>query len=179
MLENNGIGTHFVKLLGEREMLVKSLELLPLRMVARNVVSETFSKRSGLPAGEILPLCAVEYYLDDDAMIDPLTNYEHIKIASSITEGEAGYLRARAVEINSFLRMFFEEKGLILVDFQLEFGKDKNSSILLCDEISLDTCTLWERETHEKLDKDRFRRDLGGAEEDYLAALKRVTGEAI
>lgn len=179
LLEKNGVKTHFLKLSGDGEMEVKRLKILPLEVVCRNIAAGSLSKRLGLPEGETLPFCVVEFYLKNDALHAPLVNRDHIKIITKVTEGEVSVLRAMSLEINSVLNSWFESKDLVLVDVKLEFGVDDAGKIRLGDEISPDTCRLWDKTTHEKLDKDRFRRDLGGAGEDYAEVLRRVSGGTV
>lgn len=175
MLEKNGVSTHFVKLLSEREMLVRKLAVFPIEVIVRNVAAGGLCERLGLAEGTVLPFPVVEFYLKDDALHDPLLNRDHIKVLTSVTEGDVKVLGTQAKETNILLKEFFYSKGLTLVDFRLEFGRDSKKRIRLGDEISPDTCRLWDRGTHEKLDKDRFRRDPGKAEEAYQEVLKKVT----
>ncbi|MEW5945721.1 MAG: phosphoribosylaminoimidazolesuccinocarboxamide synthase [bacterium] len=174
-LERSGVPTHFIEMLGEREMLVRRLNIFPVEVVVRNIAAGSLSKRLGLPEGNALPFSIIEFYLKDDSLHDPLVNLDHIKVLTSVSEGEVKVLETRAKEINVLLKNFFYARNLVLVDFKLEFGKDARNEIRLGDEISPDTCRLWDRDTHEKLDKDRFRRDLGGVEEAYQEVLKRVS----
>ena len=175
MLEAEGVHTHFIEQLNERDMAVRRLKIMPLEVVCRNIAAGSLSKRLGLPEGEVLPFAVVEFYLKDDALHDPLINQDHIKIATDVTEGEVKVLQAKALEINTLLKKFFEDRDILIVDFKLEFGRDDNNEIRLGDEISPDTCRFWDKNTHEKLDKDRFRRDMGGIEDAYQEVLKRVT----
>ena len=177
MLESNGVHTHFIKMLSDRDMAVRKLTIMPLEVVCRNIAAGSLAKRLGIAEGEILPFPVVEFYLKDDALHDPLVNQDHIKIATSVTEGEVKILRTLALEINELLKKFFEDKNVLLVDFKLEFGRDSEKQIRLGDEISPDTCRLWDKATHEKLDKDRFRRDMGGIEDAYQEMLRRVTAK--
>lgn len=177
MLERNGVPTHFIKHLNDRDMLVHKLSILPLEVVCRNIAAGSLSKRLGIPEGEVLPFPVVEFYLKDDALHDPLVNQDHIKIVTSVTEGDVKILKIRALEINALLKKFFEEMNVLLVDFKLEFGRDSANEIRLGDEISPDTCRFWDKTTHEKLDKDRFRRDMGGIEDAYQEMLRRVTSK--
>lgn len=177
MLERNGVPTHYIRTLSDRDMLVRKLTILPLEVVCRNIAAGSLSKRLGLPEGEVLPFPVVEFYLKDDALHDPLVNQDHIKIATTVTEGEVKILRTLALEINELLKKFFEDMNVLLVDFKLEFGSDAEKRIRLGDEISPDTCRFWDKATHEKLDKDRFRRDMGGIEDAYQEMLRRVTAK--
>ena len=175
MLERREVPTLFVELLGEREMLVHKLEIFPIQIVVHNVAAGSLCSRLDLTEGVALPFPLVEFYLKDDKLRDSLINHDHIKILTSVTEGEVKVLGSRAKEINYRLKNFFYERNLILVEFKLEFGKDIFKQVRLGDEISPDTCLLWERDSYEKLDKDRFRRDLRGFEEAYQEVLKRVS----
>ena len=177
MLEKEGVATHFVKQLNDRDMLIRRLRILPLEVVCSNVAAGGMSKRLGLPEGEVLPLSVVEFHLKNDALNDPLINHDHIKVCTNVTEGQVKILQIRTLEINVLLKRFFDARDIVLVDFKLEFGLDGSDKILLGNEISPDTCRLWDKATHEKLDKDRFRRDLGGVESAYKEVLRRVTDQ--
>jgi phosphoribosylaminoimidazole-succinocarboxamide synthase len=174
-LESKGIETHFVKLLSDREMLVKSLTIFPIEVTVRNVVAGGMAKTLGLEEGIVLKKPVFEYHYKSDALHDPLINDYHIMAMGLATEKELDFIRQRSFEINDILKDFFARRNIDLVDFKLEFGTHKDK-ILLGDEISPDTCRLWERGTKKKLDKDRFRRDLGGVEEAYQEILKRAIG---
>ncbi len=173
ILETRGIPTHFVKLLNERQMLVKRLEIVPVEVTIRNIVAGGMAKMLGLAEGKILKSPVLEYHYKNDALHDPLINEYHISALELAKEQELKTILQYAFEINQVLLEFFDQHGLKLVDFKLEFGRHKGR-ILLGDEISPDTCRLWDKSTHEKLDKDRFRRDLGGIEQAYQEVLKRV-----
>jgi len=160
-------------------MLVRRMKLLPLRVVCRNIAAGRAAERMALSEGEVLPFPIIEFHIDDNAVRALSQDAEQIQIATEISEGEVSILRAKTVEINCLLKDFFEEKELVLVDFSLVFGRDDSNRIRVGDEISPDTCRLWDRTTHEKLDKDRFRRDMAGAESAYREVLKRVTGETV
>ncbi|MFH1538754.1 MAG: phosphoribosylaminoimidazolesuccinocarboxamide synthase [bacterium] len=175
MLEKNGVATHFVKMLNEREMLIHKLDIFPIEVVVRNIAAGSLSGRLGLEEGTVLPFPVVEFYLKNDALHDPMINRDHIRVLTSVTEGDVKVLSTQAKEVNVYLKEFFYSKNLVLVDFKLEFGRDSSKKTRLGDEISPDTCRLWDRDTHEKLDKDRFRRDLGKVEEAYREVLKRVS----
>lgn len=175
LLESKGVETHFVKLLSDREMLIKRLEIVPIEVTMRNVVAGGMAKLLGLEEGIILKEPVLEYHYKNDKLHDPLINNYHIISLGFATEGDLRIIRQRSFEINNILRDFFAKRQLDLVDFKLEFGRHKDK-ILLGDEISPDTCRLWEHGTKKKLDKDRFRRDLGGIEEAYQEVLKRVIG---
>jgi len=174
LLKKKGVETHFVKLLSDREMLVKRLKIIPIEVTMRNIVAGGMSKLLGLEEGIVLAEPVLEYHYKNDSLHDPLVNDYHIKALGMATDEQLRYIRKRAFEINNILKRFFSNRGLNLVDFKLEFGVTKKGEILLGDEISPDTCRLWDKGTKEKLDKDRFRRDLGGVEEAYQEILKRV-----
>lgn len=173
VLEEKGIGTHFVKLLSEREMLVKRLQIIPIEVTIRNVVAGGMAKLLGLEEGTKLDNPVLEYHYKDDSLHDPLINIYHIKALNLASEDELKEIEGNSFRINDILISFFGERELDLIDFKLEFGKVKDS-LLLGDEISPDTCRLWEKGTGRKMDKDRFRRDLGDIEEAYDEVCKRV-----
>lgn len=174
VLESQGIPTHFVRLLSEREMLVQRLEIVPVEVTIRNIVAGGMAKMFGLEEGKELKQPVLEYHYKNDALHDPLMNEDHIFALSLAGEEEIGDISKYSFEINSILQEFFDQRGLKLVDFKLEFGRHKDK-ILLGDEISPDTCRLWDKDTNKKLDKDRFRRDLGDIESAYQEVLRRVT----
>lgn len=176
MLETQGIPTHFVRLLNEREMLVEKLEIIPVEVTIRNVVAGGMAKLLGLEEGGQLSQPVLEYHYKDDALHDPLINEYHIFALKIATEAELKVIARNSFEINRLLSEFFDQRDLKLVDFKLEFGRHKDK-ILLGDEISPDTCRLWDKTTQKKLDKDRFRRDLGGVEDAYQEVLNRVCGK--
>lgn len=165
-LEGKGIQTHFVKELNDREMLIKKLEIIPIEVVMRNVVAGSLAKRMGKPEGEHLQQPILEFYYKDDALGDPMINDYHATVFGLATAQEIATLKSLGLEINRILTEFFKERKIRLVDFKLEFGRHKGK-ILLGDEISPDGCRLWRWDTNEKMDKDRFRFDLGGVEEMY------------
>jgi len=175
LLESKGINTHFVKLLNDREMLIKKLEIVPIEVTIRNIVAGGMSKLLAIEEGTPLKEPVLEYHYKKDELHDPLINEYHIKSLELASESDLHVIRERSFEINNILKDFFAKRNLDLVDFKLEFGRHKDK-ILLGDEISPDTCRLWEHGTKKKLDKDRFRRDLGGVEEAYQEVLKRVIG---
>lgn len=175
LLEENGIKTHFVKLLNERDMLIKHLEIVPVEVTIRNVVAGGMAKMLGLDEGIKLKEPVLEYHYKNDKLHDPLFNEYHIKALGLATGKELETIKNYSFRINEVLKDFFSGKGLDLIDFKLEFGR-YNNEILLGDEISPDTCRLWDKATQRKMDKDRFRRDLGDIEETYQEVLKRVEG---
>jgi len=173
VLETHGITTHFVRLLSERQMLVQRLEIVPVEVTVRNIVAGGMAKRLGLDEGKKLPNPVLEYHYKNDALHDPLINNYHIFALGLAQEKELGDISRYSFEINEILQEFFGQRRLVLVDFKLEFGRHKGK-ITLGDEISPDTCRLWDKATNKKLDKDRFRRDLGGIEQAYQEVLRRV-----
>jgi len=175
ILEDKGVKTHFVKLLSDREMLVKRLQIVPVEVTIRNVVAGGMAKALGLEEGIKLKEPILEYHYKKDELHDPLFNEYHIRALDIATDKELDIIKDYSFKINDVMKEFFSKKGLDLVDFKLEFGRH-NSQILLGDEISPDTCRLWDKDTQKKMDKDRFRRDLGQIEETYQEVLKRVEG---
>jgi len=175
LLESKGVETHFVKLLNDREMLIKDLKIVPIEVTIRNIVAGGMAKMMGLEEGIVLKQPVLEYHYKNDALHDPLINEYHIKALDISNDHDLRIINKRSFEVNNILKDFFAKRQLDLVDFKLEFGKHKDK-MLLGDEISPDTCRLWEQGTKKKLDKDRFRRDLGDVEEAYQEVLKRVIG---
>ncbi len=176
LLGKHGIPHHFIKRVSEREQLVKSLKILPVEVVVRNIAAGSLAKRIGWEEGRKLPAPIVEMYYKNDELGDPLINQHHIKILELATEEQVKTLEEYAFKINEILTNYLREKKIELIDFKLEFGVH-NGQVLLGDEISPDTCRFWDSETGEKLDKDRFRRDLGNVEDAYKEILFRLTGE--
>lgn len=175
-LTAKNIPTHFIKKISEDEMLVKKVDIIKVEVVCRNVTAGSLVKKFGFEEGKDLEKPIVEYYLKSDELGDPLFTDEHIYALGLADKSELDVIRKMALFINDLLIKFFKEKNIRLVDFKLEFGKDKNNNIILADEISPDTCRLWDMETNKKLDKDRFRFDLGEVEESYLEIKNRVAG---
>ncbi|MBN2333814.1 MAG: phosphoribosylaminoimidazolesuccinocarboxamide synthase [Deltaproteobacteria bacterium] len=173
MLESKGIATHLVKKLSDREVLVKSVRIMPVEVVVRNTIAGSLAKRMGKPEGESLPFPIVEYYYKDDSLHDPMINRDHVLAFSLATAVQIDQARELALKINDILRQFFADREILLVDFKLEFGVF-HDQVLLADEICPDTCRLWDARSLEKMDKDRFRRDLGKIEEAYLEVSRRV-----
>ena len=174
MIEQKGVPTHFVKELSERETLVKKVSIVPLEVIVRNIAAGSFSKRYGVDEGIVFDEPVIEFSYKNDALGDPLLNTDHALALKVATRAEIDTIKRYALQINSILKAFWAECGVTLVDFKLEFGKTADGSIILADEISPDTCRLWDSATGEKLDKDRFRRDLGGVEEAYAEIMKRL-----
>jgi phosphoribosylaminoimidazole-succinocarboxamide synthase len=173
LLEENGIRTHLVEKLSERDMLCRHLNIIKVEVVVRNIAAGSLVKRYGFAEGTVLERPIVEFYLKDDELDDPLMNDAHAVALGVATNDELVVLKSRAEAINTVLRQFFAKRSLKLVDFKLEFGRH-NGEILLGDEISPDTCRFWDLETNEKMDKDRFRFDLGGVENAYSEVQRRV-----
>lgn len=169
-----GIKNHFVELLSENEMVVKKVKIIKIEVVGRNIAAGSLLKKTSFKEGHVLKNPIIEFYYKEDALHDPLINDSHAIAMKLAAQKELDYLRLMAVKINSMLVPFFRKRGLKLVDFKLEFGRDKRGNILLADEISPDTCRLWDTKTNEKLDKDRFRFDLGKVEESYAEVINRV-----
>jgi phosphoribosylaminoimidazole-succinocarboxamide synthase len=176
-LKDQGIESHFIERLSETEQLVKRVTIIPLEVVVRNIAAGSLSKRLGIEEGKELTKPLVEFYLKNDDLGDPLLTTDHIYELNIATEEELTILKEKALKINTVLSSFFNELGINLIDFKLEFGKDAEGSILLADEISPDTCRLWDKKTNEKLDKDVFRRDLGSLTEAYETILARLGGK--
>ena len=173
-LEANGIPTHFVEELNDRETLVKRVKIVPLEVIVRNIAAGSLAKRLGLEEGTPLKRTVLEYCYKDDALGDPMVNEYHILAMEYATEDELKLIAGYSLRINELLGKYFEELGVRLIDFKLEFGRTSDGSIVLADEISPDTCRFLDIATGMKLDKDRFRRDLGGVEDAYNEIMKRV-----
>jgi len=174
-LAKEGIPTHLIKKLDETKQLVKKVDIIPIEVVVRNIAAGSLSKRLGLKEGTKLPFTIVEFYYKNDDLNDPLINNDHAMILNLVkTRKELEILRDYGKKVNEFLSQFFDKVGLILVDFKIEFGKDKNGEIILADEITPDSCRLWDKETGKKMDKDLFRFNLGDIKEAYKEVLKRL-----
>lgn len=174
MLEEHGIETHLVEELNERETVVKAVQIVPLEVIIRNVAAGSFSKRFGVEEGTVLKNPTLEFCLKDDALGDPMINDYHILALGLATKEELEVMSQMTFKINELLKEYFDKIGVKLIDFKIELGR-VDGRIILADEISPDTCRFWDKETNKKLDKDRFRRDLGGVEEVYQEMLTRVT----
>lgn len=174
ILENAGIKTHLIKTLDDNNQLVKKVEIIPIEVVIRNKATGSLTKRLGIENGTVLPFTLVEFYYKDDSLNDPIINDEHAVIMRLATQNELGVLKELGRKINDVLKPFFKDQGLDLIDFKVEFGRDASGAILLSDEISPDSCRFWDTTTGEKLDKDRFREDLGGVKVAYEEVLKRI-----
>lgn len=175
VLEAGGVKTHFVEKMSDREMLVKKVRIVPLEVLVRNYAAGSLSKRLGLEEGLKLKTTVLEFCYKDDALGDPMINDYHIKAMELASEAEVEIIKEMAFKVNDILIDYMKQRGIDLVDFKLEFGKTPEGEIILADEISPDTCRLWDAVTHEKLDKDRFRRDLGKVEESYMEVVGRLS----
>jgi phosphoribosylaminoimidazole-succinocarboxamide synthase len=173
-LEQAGVPTHFVRRLDDRRMLVRRLEIVPVEMVVRNVIAGSLAKRLGLEEGGRLPEPIVEFYYKSDALDDPMINEWHVRVFKMATKAEIERMVELTLKVNAILVPFLAERGIVLVDMKLEFGRAADGTILLGDEICPDTCRFWDSSSGEKLDKDRFRRDLGGVEAAYQEIARRV-----
>ncbi|ABV34470.1 phosphoribosylaminoimidazolesuccinocarboxamide synthase [Pseudothermotoga lettingae] len=173
LLQKHGIETHFVRLLSEREMLVRAVGIIPIEVIVRNIAAGSLSKRLGLEEGTILKKTVLELCYKNDELSDPMINRYHALAMELATEEELNRIEQTALKVNEIMKNFLGSKNIILVDFKLEFGR-ANGKILLADEISPDTCRFWDGSTREKLDKDRFRRDLGNVEQAYWEIYKRI-----
>ena len=175
-LEEQGVPTHFVEELNDRETVVKKVEIVPLEVIIRNISAGSFAKRYGVEEGIPFENPTIEFYYKNDDLDDPLINEYHIQALKLATLEEVDTIKKMAFKINEVMKAFFAQRNVDLVDFKLEFGKTSDGTIVLADEISPDTCRFWDSETHEKLDKDRFRRELGNVEDAYDEMLKRIIG---
>ena len=177
LLEKEGIPTHVVEQLNGRETVVKKVKIVPLEVIVRNIAAGSLSKRLGIPEGTKLASPVLEFCYKDDALGDPMVNEYHIYAMNIATPEELKEIADYSFRVNDFLIKFLSKCNIDLVDFKIEFGRTPDGKIILADEISPDTCRFWDSTTHEKLDKDRFRRDLGGVEDAYHEILKRLLGE--
>ena len=175
-LEAEGLPTHFVQELSERDTLVKKVSIVPLEVIIRNISAGSFAKRYGVEEGIVFSEPTFETSYKNDALGDPLINDYHALALNLCTKDELAAIKAMAFKVNDVLKAFFKAVNVDLVDFKLEFGKTSDGKLVLADEISPDTCRFWDSTTHEKLDKDRFRRDLGGVEDAYAEMMKRILG---
>ena len=173
-LEKAGVPTHFVEELSERETAVKKVSIVPLEVIIRNISAGSFAKRYGVEEGIVFDAPTIEFSYKNDDLGDPLLNEYHALALRLATKEEIETIKRYAFQVNDFLKDFWASCGVTLVDFKLEFGRLDDGTIVLADEISPDTCRLWDSKTHEKLDKDRFRRDLGGVEDAYAEVMRRM-----
>jgi len=177
MLEEKGVATHFVEEISERETVVKKVSIVPLEVIIRNISAGSFAKRYGVKEGIVFAEPTIEFSYKDDALGDPLINDYHAIALGVATREEIETIKAMAFKVNEVMKEFFKKINIDLVDFKLEFGKVSDGTIVLADEISPDTCRFWDSTTGEKLDKDRFRRDLGNVEGAYQEIMRRLLGE--
>ncbi len=177
MLEKKGIPTHYVKEISDRETIVKKVQIIPLEVIVRNIAAGSLSKRLGLKEGTKLKSTVLEFCYKDDALGDPMVNDYHIQALGIATPAEIKLISDYSLRVNDILTEYLKDVNIELIDFKLEFGKLSDGTIVLADEISPDTCRFWDSKTGEKLDKDRFRRDMGGVEDAYKEILKRLLGE--
>jgi len=178
LLEENGIPTHFVSMLDDNHMLHKKVDVIMIEVIVRNIATGSLTRNLGIEDGTVLPFTLVEFDYKDDALGDPKLNDQHALILGLVDfQDELDKLRRMARQINDILKPYFAQKGLNLVDFKLEFGKDKDGNIILIDEISPDNCRFWDIESGEKMDKDRFRQGLGGLTVAYEQVLNRILGK--
>ncbi len=177
LLERNGVPTHFVEELSERDTAVKKVSIVPLEVIIRNVSAGSFAKRYGVEEGIVFENPTIEFSYKNDDLGDPLINDSHALALKLATAEEIDTIKAMAFKVNAVMKEYFLTLGIKLIDFKLEFGRLADGTIVLADEISPDTCRFWDVNTNEKLDKDRFRRDLGGVEDAYNEVMRRLTGE--
>ena len=176
MLERNGVATHFVEELNDRETVVKKVSIVPLEVIIRNISAGSFAKRYGVEEGIVFDAPTIEFSYKNDDLHDPLINDYHALALKLATAEEIETIKSMAFKVNELLKEYFLKLNVKLVDFKLEFGRLADGTIVLADEISPDTCRFWDSRTNEKLDKDRFRRDLGNVEDAYQEMMKRVLG---
>ena len=176
ILEKEGVPTHFVEELNDRDTVVKKVSIVPLEVIIRNISAGSFAKRFGVEEGIVFDEPTIEFSYKNDALGDPLMNAYHAVALKLATWEEIDTIKSMAFRVNEVLNAFFKAVNVDLVDFKLEFGKTSDGTIVLADEISPDTCRFWDSTTHEKLDKDRFRRDLGGVEDAYSEMMRRIMG---
>ena len=176
LLQKHGVPTHFVEELSDRETVVKKVSIVPLEVIIRNISAGSFAKRYGVEEGIVFAEPTIEFSYKNDDLHDPLINSYHALALGLATKKEIEEIKAMAFKVNDILKEYFLSLNVKLVDFKLEFGRLKDGTIVLADEISPDTCRFWDADTNEKLDKDRFRRDMGGVEDAYNEMMKRVFG---
>jgi phosphoribosylaminoimidazole-succinocarboxamide synthase len=178
LLKDQGVENHFVRKVNDREQIVRQVNIIPIEVVTRNIAAGSLAKRLGWEEGTPLSEPVVEWYYKSDELGDPMINDDHIAVLKIASSEELGQIKRDALKVNEILKEYLRERNLILVDFKLEFGKTPSGEIILADEISPDTCRFWDANTKEKLDKDRFRRDLGNVQEAYQEILQRIGGQA-
>ena len=179
MLEEQGVPTHLIKEVSDRETLVKKVTIVPLEVIIRNVAAGSFSKRYGVEEGKELLSPTLEFSYKDDDLGDPLINSYHVLALGLATKEDIDTITKYAFKVNDILKEYLLGLGIKLIDFKLEFGKTSDGTIVLADEISPDTCRFWDKDTNEKLDKDRFRRDMGNVEDAYEEIMRRLMGETV
>ena len=177
LLEKQGVPTHFMEELNDRETVVRRVQIVPLEVIVRNIAAGSLSKRLGLPEGTKLKKTVLEYCYKNDDLGDPMVNEYHIAAMGWVSDEDLKKIAEYSFKINQLLSAYLKDLNIELIDFKLEFGKTQDGQLVLADEISPDTCRFWDSTTHEKLDKDRFRRDLGGVEDAYQEIMKRLMGE--
>lgn len=177
LLEKEGVPTHFVKEISDRETLVKKVSIIPLEVIIRNISAGSFAKHYGVEEGIVFPEPTIEFSYKNDELGDPLINEYHAFALGLASKEEIAEIKRLAFKVNDVMKAYFKSLNVDLVDFKLEFGRLSDGSVVLADEISPDTCRFWDSETHEKLDKDRFRRDLGNVEDAYEEMMKRIFGK--
>ena len=176
LLEKNGVRTHYVKELSDRETVVRKLKIVPLEVIIRNISAGHFAQRYGVEEGIVFPEPTIEFSYKNDDLHDPLLNAYHAFALGLATKEEMNWIKETSFKVNEVMKKYFASLGVTLVDFKLEYGKDEDGVLYLADEISPDTCRFWDAKTGEKLDKDRFRRDMGGVEAAYGEMMRRVFG---
>jgi len=176
VLEEAGVATHFVEELNERETVVKKVTIVPLEVIIRNISAGHFASNYGVDEGIVFDEPTIEFSYKNDDLDDPLINEYHVRALKLASKEDVETIKAMSFKINDVMKEFFKQRNVDLVDFKLEFGKTSDGTIVLADEISPDTCRFWDSETHEKLDKDRFRRDLGNVEDAYQEMINRIIG---
>jgi len=173
VLQRAGVPTHYIETLSDREMLCRRLDIIKIETIVRNVVAGSLAKRTGLEEGTAIKQPIVELYYKSDPLGDPMLNDDHVRMMRLATPAELAWMKKTALRVNTVLRPYLSKRGILLVDFKLEFGR-QGKKLLLGDEISPDTCRLWDSSSKERLDKDRFRRDMGGVEEAYAEVYRRL-----
>ncbi len=178
-LAENGVPNHYVETKSERETVVRAVKIIPLEVIVRNYAAGSMSKRLGIKEGTLLSRPIIEFCFKNDELGDPMVTEDHIEVLNLASKEDIAVIKDLALRTNEIVKAFMAERGVLLIDFKLEFGTTNDGQIILADEISPDTCRFWDAKTHEKLDKDRFRRDLGGVEEAYQEMMKRVEGKDV
>jgi phosphoribosylaminoimidazole-succinocarboxamide synthase len=177
LLRENGVQNHYIRQLSDNEQLVEEVSIVPIEVVIRNVAAGSLAKRLGWEEGTVLPETVVEFYYKNDELGDPLVNFSHISVLKLARPDQLDEMKNISLRVNEILKSYFLDRKVMLIDFKLEFGVDTKGKLILADEISPDTCRFWDADTGEKLDKDRFRRDLGNVEQAYQEILRRLGGE--